>query len=97
MRTVVREYFRANLALFNLGPNAIRPEEAAYAMNELVRPASVIASHPNEAVTSGGVLQPNSRAKRFIDQVKGRPVYLAISGRTLEFDGSGKCVAGGCK
>src|SRR4029078_6458426 len=26
MRTVVNEYYRANLALFNLGPNAIRPE-----------------------------------------------------------------------
>jgi L-ascorbate metabolism protein UlaG (beta-lactamase superfamily) len=97
MRTVVNEYYRANLALFNLGPNAIRPEEAAYAINELVRPASVIVSHPNEAATSGGALRPNSRTKKFIDQVKGRPVYLAISGRTLEFDGSGNCVAGGCK
>ncbi|MGN6734933.1 MAG: MBL fold metallo-hydrolase [Candidatus Binatia bacterium] len=97
MRTVVREYYRANLGLFNLGPNAIRPEEAAYAINDLVRPASVIPSHPNEAATSGGALRPNTRTKTFIDQVKDRPAYLAISGRTLEFDGSGKCVAGGCK
>jgi hypothetical protein len=44
------------------------------------------------------VLRPNTRTKTFIDQVKGRPVYLANSGRTLEFDGSGSgsCVAGGC-
>jgi hypothetical protein len=65
-------------------------------MNELVRPASVILSHPNEGVTVGGILQPTSRAKVFVDQVKGRPVYLGISGRTLEFDGSGTCMAGGC-
>ena len=96
MRTVVREYYRVNLAVINMGPNAIQPDAAAYAINELVRPASVIVSHPNEGVTSGGVLRPNTRTKTFIDQVKGRPVYLAISGRTLEFDISGSCVAGGC-
>ena len=38
----------------------------------------------------------NTRTKMFVDQVKGRPVYLGISGRTLEFDGSGTCMAGGC-
>ena len=27
--------------------------------------------------------------------VKGRPVYLALSGETMEFDGNAKCVAGG--
>jgi hypothetical protein len=47
-------------------------------------------------VTNGGVLLPNTNVKRFIDLVKGRPVYLAISDRTLEFDGSGTCMAGGC-
>ena len=26
--------------------------------------------------------------------VKGRPVYLALSGETMEFDGNAKCVAG---
>jgi len=97
MRTVVNEYYRANLAVFNMRLNAIQPDAAAYAINELVRPASVIVSHPNEAATSGGALRPNSRTKKFIDQVKSRPVYLAISGRTLEFDGSGNCVAGGCQ
>jgi hypothetical protein len=47
-------------------------------------------------VTVGGALQANTRAKLFVDQVKGRPVHLGISGRTLEFDGNGSCVAGGC-
>jgi hypothetical protein len=26
--------------------------------------------------------------------VKGRPVYPALSGKTMEFDGDAKCVAG---
>lgn len=96
MRTVVREFHRVNLAVINLGQNAIQPESAAFAMNELVRPASVIVSHPNEGVTSGGMIRPGTRTKSFVDQVKGRSVYLAISGRTLEFDGSATCMAGGC-
>jgi L-ascorbate metabolism protein UlaG (beta-lactamase superfamily) len=94
MRTVVHDFHKANLAVLNLGQNAMPPEAAAYAVNELIQPVTVIASHPNEAVTSGGKLRPNTRAKRFIDQVKGRPVYLSISGRTMEFDGNAKCVAG---
>ena len=94
MRTVVRDFHKANLAVMNLGPNAISPQAAAHAMNELVRPASVIATHPNEAVTSGGKLIANTRAAAFVSLVKGRAVHLALSGRTMEFDGAGKCVAG---
>ena len=74
--------------------NAVTPDSAAYIINELVQPAAVVASHPNEAVTEDGKLKPNTRMKAFIDLVKGRPVHLALSGRTMEFDGSAKCVAG---
>lgn len=94
MRTIVRDYHRANLAVVNMGQNAIQPEAAAYAMNDLVQPAAVIVSHPNEAVTVNGVIRPDTRTKAFVDRVKGRPVHLAISGRTLEFDGNAVCVAG---
>lgn len=94
MKTVVNEYHKANLALLNLGPTAGTVTSQAYAMNELVRPASVILSHPNEAVTEGGKLRPASRAAALIKQLKGVTPHLAISGRTMEFDGAGKCVAG---
>ena len=94
MKTVVHDFHKANLAVMNLGPNAISPQAAAYAMNELVRPATVIATHPNEAVTSGGKLIANSRTAAFVNLLKGRTGYLALSGRTMEFDGSAKCVAG---
>jgi L-ascorbate metabolism protein UlaG (beta-lactamase superfamily) len=93
MRTVVRDFHKANLAVMNLGPNAISPQAAAYAMNELVRPATVIASHPNEGVTSGGKLIPNTRTATFINLIRGRAVYPALSGKTMEFDGNAKCVA----
>ncbi|HSD44155.1 MAG TPA: MBL fold metallo-hydrolase [Burkholderiales bacterium] len=93
MRTVVSEYHKANLAVLNLGPSAGTVMSGAYAMNELVRPASVILTHPNEAVTEGGKLRPASRTAALVKELKPAP-HLAISGRTMEFDGNGRCVAG---
>jgi L-ascorbate metabolism protein UlaG (beta-lactamase superfamily) len=58
MKTVVNDFHKARLALFNLGPNAVTGLSAAYAINDLVQPASVIATHPNEAVTAGGKPNP---------------------------------------
>jgi L-ascorbate metabolism protein UlaG (beta-lactamase superfamily) len=94
MKTVVHDFHHANLVVLNLGQNAIAPDAAAYAVNELIQPAAVIASHPNEGVTSGGKVLPNTRTRKFIDLVKGRPVYLSLSGRTMQFDGAANCVAG---
>ena len=93
MKTVVNEYHHANLALLNTGATAVTVMSGAYAMNDLVRPASVILSHVNEAATEGGKLRPNSRTAALIKQLK-PTTHLAISGRTMEFDGKGKCVAG---
>lgn len=92
MKTVVNEFHKANLAVLNLGPSAGTVLSGAYAMNELVRPASVILTHPNEAATEGGKLRTASRTAALINQLKPTP-HLAISGRTMEFDGTGKCVA----
>ena len=93
MKTIVNDFHKANLTMFNLGPNAVTPPSAAYAVNELIRPAAVIVTHVNEGATSDGKLKPNSRTAAFAKLSK-RPVHLALSGRTMEFDGSGKCVAG---
>ena len=93
MKTVVNEFHKANLAVLNLGPSAGTVLSGAHAMNELVRPASVILSHPNEAVTEGGKLRASSRTAAIVKALK-MPAHLAISGRTMEFDGKGKCVAG---
>jgi L-ascorbate metabolism protein UlaG (beta-lactamase superfamily) len=93
MKSVVNDYHRANLTVFNLGPNAIDAQAGAYAVNELIRPVSVIVSHANEAVTEGGKLRPNTRTAAFVKLLK-TPAHLAISGRTMEFDGKGRCVSG---
>ena len=94
MKSVVNEFHKANLMVLNLGPSAVTSYAGAYAANELVRPASVIASHVNEAATKDGKVLPASRTAAFMGMVKGRPVHLALSGRTMEFDGEGKCVKG---
>ena len=94
MKTIVHDFHKVNLAVLNLGPNAIAPDAGAFVINELVQPAAVIASHPNEAATSEGKALPGTWTKAFVELVKNRPVYLSLSGRTMEFDGSGKCVAG---
>ena len=94
MRTVVHDYHKANLAVLNLGDSALSPDPASYVINELIQPAAVVVSHVNEAATAGGKARPGTSTRQFIDQVKGRPVYPALSGKTMEFDGSAKCVAG---
>ena len=75
-------------------PQATHSRDGVTVANELVRPASVIATHVNEAATSAGKVRPASRTAAFMGLVKGRPVYPALSGKTMEFDGAGKCVVG---
>jgi L-ascorbate metabolism protein UlaG (beta-lactamase superfamily) len=93
MKTVIHDYHQANLAVINLGPNPGLFQSGAYAINDLLRPASVIFTHVNEAATEGGKLKPNTQTAALMKQVK-PPAYLAISERTMEFDGKGKCVSG---
>jgi L-ascorbate metabolism protein UlaG (beta-lactamase superfamily) len=94
MKSVVADLHKPNLMMLNLGQNSITPKEAAFVANEIVRPASVIATHVNEVGTVGGKVRPGSRTEQYMSLVKGRPVYLAISGKTMEFDGEGKCAMG---
>ncbi len=91
---VVRGYYKAKLAVMNIGDGfTTGPKEAAHVINELVKPASVIASHANEVATNGGKLLPGTKTEAFVKAVK-VPVHLPLSDRTMEFDNSGQCVAG---
>jgi L-ascorbate metabolism protein UlaG (beta-lactamase superfamily) len=94
MQTVVHDFYKANLMELNFGQTALTAEGAAYAVNVLVQPASVIITHVNEGATHAGKVLPTSRTAAFIGLVKGRSVYPALSGKTMEFDGAAKCVAG---
>lgn len=91
---VVRRHYRANLAVVNIGNTfTVGPAEAAYVVNELVQPASVIASHANEPATVNGKVAPNTRTAAF--QAAARmPVHVPLSGKTMQFDGSGRCQSG---
>ena len=91
----VRRYYKANLVVMNIGgtPFTTGPDESAFVVNELVRPNSVIPSHANEPATIGGKLTPNSKTAAFQKAAK-MPVHVPLSGRTMEFDGSGRCTAG---
>ncbi len=91
---VVRGHYGAKLAVMNIGDGfSTGPVEAAYVMNDLVKPASVIASHVNEVGTVGGKVRPGSKTETFIKAAK-MPVHLPLSGKTMEFDAGGKCTTG---
>ncbi|MBE0621074.1 MAG: MBL fold metallo-hydrolase [Burkholderiales bacterium] len=91
---VVRRHYKANLAVMNIGDVfTTGPIEAAYVINDLVKPKSVIASHANEAATKDGKLLPNTKTAKFVKATK-VPVYVPLSGKTMEFNGKAKCVAG---
>jgi len=91
----VRRYYKANLVVMNIGgtPFTTGPDESAFVINDLVRPNSVIPSHANEVATKGGKLIPGTKTEAFMKAVS-VPVHVPLSGKTMEFDGSGKCVSG---
>jgi L-ascorbate metabolism protein UlaG (beta-lactamase superfamily) len=91
---VVRRYYKAKLAVMNISDVFVTgPTEAAYVIDELVKPNSVIASHANEVATQGGKVIPGTKTDTFIKTVK-VPAYVPLSGKTLSFDGGGGCVSG---
>ncbi|MDP3084526.1 MAG: MBL fold metallo-hydrolase [Rubrivivax sp.] len=91
---VVRGHYKARLAVINIGDGfTTGPREAAYVINDLVKPASVIASHANEVATKDGKVIPGTKTDTFIKATQ-VPVHLPLSGKTMSFDAAGKCVAG---
>ncbi|HEY9627449.1 MAG TPA: MBL fold metallo-hydrolase [Coleofasciculaceae cyanobacterium] len=93
--TVVAKQYGAELVVINIGDTfTTGPREAAYVIDELIKPKAVIASHANEAATREGKLLPNTKTAAFVEATK-TPVYLPLSGKTLSFDARGNCT-GGC-
>jgi L-ascorbate metabolism protein UlaG (beta-lactamase superfamily) len=91
---VVRDHYHAKLAVMNIGDGfSTGPVEAAFVINDLVKPAAVIASHANEVGTVDGKVRPGSKTETFMKAVK-VPVHIPLSGKMLEFDAAGKCTAG---
>ena len=92
--SVVRKHYGVQLAVMNIGDTfTTGPAEAAFVVNELIKPNSVIASHANEQATQGGKLIAGTRTEQFMQATK-VPVHLPLGGRTMEFNNQGKCVSG---
>ena len=92
--SVVRRHYNAKLVVMNIGDTfTTGPTEAAFVINELVKPNAVIASHANEAATKDGKVIPGTKTDTF-SKASMVPVYLPLSGRTMEFNDTGKCVSG---
>jgi len=95
MATVVHDQHQAQLAVINIGDAfTMGPEEAAWAVNKLIRPRSVIPSHANEVATNNGQVIPGTRTAAFLRLVEAEG-HVPLSGRTMDFDSQGRCV-GGC-
>ena len=93
-KTVVQEQYGASLAVINIGDTyTTGPTEAAYVVNELIQPASVIPSHANEVATKKGEIIPDTKTDEFVN-ASNMPVYIPLSGQTMEFDSAGECVDG---
>jgi L-ascorbate metabolism protein UlaG (beta-lactamase superfamily) len=94
MEAIIKRFYNAQLVVINMGDVfSLEPEEAAFAINSLLRPQTVIPSHINEAATSGGHII-GDRLKLFsqlVDQQETN-VVIPLSGVTREFDGRGRCV-----
>lgn len=92
--TVVARQYGAQLVVLNIGGTfTTGPTEAAFVVNELIKPASVIASHANEVATKGGKVIAGTKTDTFMKAAK-MPVHIPLSGKTMSFDGAGKCVSG---
>lgn len=90
--TVVRDQYGTELVVINIGDTfTTGPVEAAHVVDRLIQPASVIASHANEAATVGGEVQLDTKTATFVAATE-TPVYIPLSGRTLSFDAEGNYV-----
>jgi len=84
-----------NLVVVNMSDVVtLGPEEAAFAVKELIQPRTVIPSHVNEQATQGGLVRAGTRTERFLQMMNGSgiDVVVPLSGVTRQFDGSGRCV-----
>ena len=92
-KTVVADFHKPSVMVLNLGLSAITMASGAYIANDIVKPVTTVITHPNEHATTGGKARAGSRTEQISGLLKSS-VVLAVSGRTIEFDGQGKCVAG---
>lgn len=93
-KLVVNDHYGAGLVVLNIGDTyTTGPKEAAYVVNDLIRPKAVIASHANEAATENGVVREGTRTEQFVG-LASMPVHVPLSGKTMSFDSKARCTEG---
>lgn len=94
---MIGRLYRPQLAVINVAdPAVMGAEQAAFAVQQYIRPLSVLLTHVNEQATNGGRVVAGTRADRFSRLIAGSSdVVMAVSGVTRSFDGEGRCV--GCR
>jgi L-ascorbate metabolism protein UlaG (beta-lactamase superfamily) len=91
------QMYATNLAVVHMGDLfTMGPDEANFALRNLIKPKSVIPEHANQVSTTGGVVNATSRVARLITLLTGSgiTVNVPLSGASMQFDGTGACVAG---
>ena len=92
--TVVRDHYKTNLVVMNIGDTyTTGPQEAAWVINNLIKPAAVIASHANQPSTQDGKVIAGTRVDLFSKKSQ-VPVHVPLSGKSMQFNSSGSCTNG---
>lgn len=92
MKHIVRDYYNAKVAIVNMGDIfSMGPEEAAFAVNKLIKPRTTIPTHANQGSTSGGIVVPGSRVETFTNLIKKAKVIVPLSGVAIRCNGNGRC------
>ena len=89
------KFYRPNLAIVHGGDLfTMGPDEAAFAVKQLIKPRSVIPEHFNQVSTTDGKVNAGTKVERFIQQLSGQTqsrVIVPLSGVTISCDGQGNC------
>jgi L-ascorbate metabolism protein UlaG (beta-lactamase superfamily) len=86
------EFYKPNLAVVHMdGLFTMGPDEAAFAVERLIHPTTVIPEHINQVSTSGGVVVPGLRLDAFIDRLHEGRIVVPLSGLPITCDGKGNC------
>ena len=94
MGAIVRDYYGASVVVVNMGDIfSMGPEEAAFAVNKLLKPKTAIPSHANQESTVDGLVVAGTRLETFSDLVSNSiDVIVPLSGVPITCDGAGFCI-----
>jgi L-ascorbate metabolism protein UlaG (beta-lactamase superfamily) len=88
------QMYGTNLAVVHMGDLfTMGPEEANFALRNLIKPKSVIPEHANQVSTVKGAVVPDTRVDRLNTLLTGSGIAVKVprSGVPISCDGQGNC------